>query len=128
MIPGAGWADSMPTWASSSWSAGAFGGVAPARPSQLEVIYSTDAAANGAGFQFDEVTVTDIELQIADTESDVCAPPTFLFSDGFEAGDTQAWGTSCSSRHTLHSAFHEGSRNHPGALIALAESAPSPWR
>ncbi len=70
--PEEGWADSMPTWASSSWSAGAFGQVAPAGLAQLEVIYSTDPAANGDGFRFDQVTVTDVDLQVDDDQTDVC--------------------------------------------------------
>jgi hypothetical protein len=90
--PEEGWADSMPTWASSSWSDAAFGQVAPAGLAQLEVIYSTDPAANGDGFRFDQVTVTDVDLQVADAQTDACSPPTFIFEDGFESGDTSAWG------------------------------------
>ena len=89
--PEEGWADSMPVWDDSTWSAAAFGQVAPAGLAQLEVIYGTDPLANGDGFRFDEVTVTDIDLQVADGQTDVCMAPTFIFADGFESGDTSAW-------------------------------------
>ena len=92
--PEEGWADTANTWGTSSWSASAFGGVAPAGLSQLEVIYGTDAALALRGFWFDEVTVTDVGLQVPDTSSDTCSPPAFVFADGFESGDIDAWGTS----------------------------------
>lgn len=91
--PEEGWADSFPSWAASTWSAAAFGQVAPAGLAQLEVIYSTDPALSGSGFRFDEVTVTDVSLQIEDAQSDACMAPSLIFADGFEAGDTGAWST-----------------------------------
>jgi hypothetical protein len=89
--PEEGWADSFQTWATSSWSTSAFGAVAPPGLAQLEVIYGTDPLANGSGFRFDEVTVTNVDLQVADGQSDSCSEPVFLFSDGFESGNTSAW-------------------------------------
>jgi len=91
--PEEGWADINNTWGTSSWSAAAFGAVAPAGLSQLEVIYGTDAALANRGFWFDEVTVTDGGVQIEDASSDACSPPIFVFADGFESGDTSAWGS-----------------------------------
>ncbi len=91
--PEEGWADVFPTWAESTWSASAFGGVAPAGLAQLEVIYGTDPLANDDGFRFDEVTVTDVGLQVADTQGDACLAPNAIFADGFESGDTSAWST-----------------------------------
>jgi hypothetical protein len=70
-----GWADSMPTWAESTWSAAALESAARAGEIvQLDVGYGTDAELEGFGFHFDEVTLTDIELVVGDVQSDVCAP------------------------------------------------------
>lgn len=91
--PDPGWASDNATWAPSSWTAGALGSTTFAGdPVRLEVIYGTDGALAERGFWFDQVTVTDVTLQVADTSSDVCvAPPAVLFTDGFESGNTSAW-------------------------------------
>jgi hypothetical protein len=88
----AGWADSMTAWASSSWSAGALQSAAFAgKLAQLHVYYGTDPAANGFGFHFDEITLTNFSLQVADAQSDVCGAPVLVFADGFESGSTAEW-------------------------------------
>ena len=73
----AGWNGAGPGFLPSSWSAAALG--APAlqgRLVRLDLAYGTDPLVEGAGFQFDEVTLTNFELQVADKSSDVCpAPP-----------------------------------------------------
>ena len=71
-----GWAGGGPGFLPSSWSATALGapGLAGKRV-RLDVAYGTDPLVEGAGFQFDEVTLTDFELQVADQSSDVCPPP-----------------------------------------------------
>jgi hypothetical protein len=71
-----GWAGAGPGFLPSSWSATALGapGLAGKRV-RLDVAYGTDPLVEGAGFQFDEVTLTDFELQVADQSSDVCPPP-----------------------------------------------------
>jgi hypothetical protein len=87
-----GWAGSSPTWASSSWDAtalqsGSFAGQAM----QLEVRYATDGSANGTGFKFDQVSLTNVDVQVADSLSNVCAGEIPLFADGFETAGTGAW-------------------------------------
>jgi hypothetical protein len=88
-----GWAGSASAWASSGWSASALGSSAFAgRPVQLDIRYGTDESVEGSGFHFDEVTLTDFELQVPDTQSDSCAPQCAqdvdcdngLFCDGTE--------------------------------------------
>jgi hypothetical protein len=68
-----GWADVNGTWGSSSWSASALGSASYAgTPVQLDIAYGTDFSVNGKGFWFDQVTVTDIELVVADGQDDNC--------------------------------------------------------
>ncbi len=87
-----GWAGSMQTWATSDFDATALGSAAIAGDLvQLDVAYGTDPLSHPEGFWFDEVTVTNVDVQVADGQSDVCAPPTLIFTDGFESGDTSAW-------------------------------------
>ncbi len=89
--PEEGWADTQATWGASSWSAGALQSATFAgQPIQLEVIYSTDAALAQRGFWFDAVSVTNVDIQVPDTQADCIAG--FIFGDGFESGDTSAWG------------------------------------
>lgn len=89
-----GWADVNATWGTSTWSSGALG-VALGGPAgelvQLHIYYGTDPLDQGFGFHFDEVTLTDFDLQQPDAQSDICMEPSFVFSDGFESGDTTAW-------------------------------------
>ena len=75
----AGWATG-PTapgvpFAESSWNSSALGlpGNVGKRM-RIDVGYGTDPLAAGAGFQFDHVTITDIDLQVPDTHSNACAP------------------------------------------------------
>ncbi len=87
-----GWAGVEDTWGTSSWTAGALQSANLAGDFvRLEVIYSTDAALAARGFWFDEVTLTDFELQVEDAQSDVCFGPGAIFIDGLESGDTSAW-------------------------------------
>ena len=70
-----GWAASMPTWDPSSWSATALDSAGRAGSSvQLDVAYGTDISVVGSGFWFDQVTLTDIELLVADAQPDFCGP------------------------------------------------------
>jgi hypothetical protein len=80
----AGWsADTDPdcaapaTFNSSSWSAAALnpGGGFTGRKTQLEVAYGTDPLANGYGFDFDQVRLTNFDLQVPDTQACTIAPP-----------------------------------------------------
>ncbi len=88
-----GWAATMSTWGTSSWSAAALDAVA-GRPVQLDIVYGTDGAVVGRGFWFDQVTVTDVELQVGDAQSDACEFLMPIFLDGFESGDTSRWSNS----------------------------------
>ncbi len=72
--PEEGWAGTAATWGSSSWTstalqAGGFAG----QTVQLEVVYATDGALALRGFSFDEVTLTDVDVQSGDAQSDVCS-------------------------------------------------------
>jgi hypothetical protein len=88
-----GWADAMPTWAESTWSATALGAAGFAGELvELELRYGTDVAVEGSGFRFDEVNLTDFGLVVPDGQPDICLPPD-IFADGFESGDTSAWST-----------------------------------
>ncbi|MCP3911799.1 MAG: hypothetical protein GY713_12690, partial [Actinomycetia bacterium] len=84
--PEEGWADVTDTWGTSSWSAaamqtGEFGGDFV----RLEVIYATDALEEGRGFWFDELTLTNVDLQTNDAQTDVCKGQELIFTDGFES-------------------------------------------
>jgi len=69
-----GWANSNPTWASSSFSAGALDSAGRAGQTvQIDVAYGTDVAVVGDGFRFDQLTVTDVEFLVADGQSDSCS-------------------------------------------------------
>ncbi len=68
-----GWAATNATWGPSTWTSAALGSAAVAgQPRRLNVKYGTDAAANAFGFRFDQVTVTNFSLKIADTLSNQC--------------------------------------------------------
>jgi len=68
-----GWADVNNTWGSSSWSATALDSANYAGSSvQIDIAYGTDFSVNGQGFWFDQVTLTDIELLVADGQDDIC--------------------------------------------------------
>ena len=86
-----GWAGSFPTWADTSFSsvrlrADDLAGM----DVQMEMIYGQNRANQRRGFSFDEVTFTDFELQVPDTQSDNSCPGP-IFVDGFESGDTSSW-------------------------------------
>ncbi len=88
--PDTGWADANATWAGSTWSTGALGGGGFGGMVNLQVTYATDGALANGGFWFDTVTVTDVDLQVEDAQSNFCAF-NGIFTDGFESGDTSAW-------------------------------------
>ncbi len=48
------------------------GGAFTGRLAQLDVRYGTDANLAGAGFDFDEVTITNFYVQVPDAQSDTC--------------------------------------------------------
>jgi hypothetical protein len=98
-----GWADANTAWGQSTWSAAALGSAGLAgQPVQLDIRYGTDASLNGFGFHFDQVTLTNVDILVADTQSDTCGGPVCtldsecddgLFCNGAEtcnAGSCQA--------------------------------------
>jgi len=69
-----GWADAATSWAESTWSAAALESVEQAGEFvQVDVRYGTDVAEQGTGFRFDEITLTDIDLVVGDTQTDTCS-------------------------------------------------------
>ncbi|MCI0581368.1 MAG: tandem-95 repeat protein, partial [Chloroflexi bacterium] len=78
-----GWAGVGPGFLPSTWSADALRSADFAgRRVRLDVAYGTDPSVELEGFQFDELTLTDFELQSPDASSDVCpAPPEILAND-----------------------------------------------
>ena len=102
-----GWADINTTWASSGFSATALGSVSLAGELiQLDIAYGTDELEHGDGFRFDQLTLTDVEIQLPDSQSDACAPECNvdpdcedgLFCNGAEtcvAGACQAGSNPC---------------------------------
>ncbi len=88
-----GWAGANATWASSTWNAAALqSGTFAGQLVQLETRYGTDSSVNNFGFRFDEVTLTNIDMQIADAQSNACVS-NILLIDGFNGGDTSAWSS-----------------------------------
>ncbi len=90
-----GWADRMETWASSGFSAADLdAGTVAGQQVQLDIRFGTDPLAHEDGFWFDQVTVTNVELQVGDTQSNACEFLMPIFLDGFETGDTSRWSNS----------------------------------
>ena len=88
----AGWAGSGTSWTSSSWSATALSSAANAgKLLQLDVRYGTDGAAQGFGFHFDQVTLTNFNLQVADAQSNSCTAP--VCGNGVKEGTEECDGT-----------------------------------
>lgn len=68
-----GYAGTVDVWAESTWSATALGSAAlSGTPIQIEVRYATDPALHLEGLCFDDVTLTDVEIQVADVQDNVC--------------------------------------------------------
>ena len=77
-----GWAGVNATWAISNFSTAAVGAAGMTNtPAQISFRYGTDPIAQGTGFRFDEVTVTNFMDVVADTQDDFCLCP----------GDFSAW-------------------------------------
>jgi hypothetical protein len=92
---GGGWAGVSDSWATSSWTAGALQSATHSgKPMRLQMRYGTDGASNDTGFKFDELTLTDVDVAVADAQSNSCGASSYLFSDDFESGNTAAWSTS----------------------------------
>ena len=86
-----GWAGLGDSWASSTFDGAALGAPDLAgEPVQVHVIYGQSRRNQKPGFSFDEVTLTDFDLQVPDTQGNqLCPGP--IFVDGFESGDTSQW-------------------------------------
>src|SRR4029453_15997997 len=81
----AGWAGGGPSFAQSSWSAAAFnpGGQLSGQRARIDVAYGTDPAVSGQGFQFDEVVVTNAEVQVPDVGGNSCQTLPLAVNDVF---------------------------------------------
>lgn len=90
----AGWAGVFPTWLASNWTSAALQAPTFAgKPVRLQMNYGTDPAANDSGFRFDDLTLTNVDVEVADTQSNSCAASNLIFADGFETGNTQEWSS-----------------------------------
>jgi len=68
-----GWGGPGPGWLQSTWTAADLGAASRAgRAMQIDVGYATDTSVSLAGFWFDDVTLTNVELLGADQQGDVC--------------------------------------------------------
>ena len=67
-----GWAAGGLTWLPSNWDATALGSAATTTPIRLNIKYGTDPAANAVGFRFDQVTLTNVNVKVADGQSNQC--------------------------------------------------------
>jgi uncharacterized repeat protein (TIGR01451 family) len=70
----AGWAGASPFMSSTFSSAALSPAGCVGQRCRLDVAYGTDSLASGTGFDFDEVTLTNFELQVPDTASNTCVP------------------------------------------------------
>jgi hypothetical protein len=87
-----GYAGVADSWAQSTWSATALqSGALAGQLVQLETRYGTDPLVNDFGFRFDQVAITNVDVEVADSQSNTCGLVTSIFADGFESGDTSAW-------------------------------------
>ena len=70
-----GWAGNSPTFLQSNWNAAATnpGGTFTGKIAAIEVGYGTDSGLSLAGFDFDEVTVTNFQDLGPDQQSDTCS-------------------------------------------------------
>ena len=70
----AGWAGDQQTFAISTWDSSATnpGGIFTDRRVQLEAAYGTDAGLALEGFHFDEVTISNFDELVADTQPNQC--------------------------------------------------------
>jgi hypothetical protein len=68
-----GWAGAGPGWLPSTWSASALkAGTFAGKAVRLDIAHGTDPTAELLGLWFDEVTLTNAEIQVADASQDVC--------------------------------------------------------
>jgi hypothetical protein len=69
-----GWAGPGPLFMPSTWSAAALnpGGGFTGKVMRLDVAYGTDTNVSLLGFQFDQVTLTNFEIQAPDAQADIC--------------------------------------------------------
>ncbi len=117
-----GWAGAGPGFLPSTWSAAALGSAARAgRRLRLDVAYGTDPLVEGAGFQFDEVTLTNVDVAIPDAQDDACVepPPCGAIDDADAAVEyTGGWHRRADSRAS-GGGYHRrlGSKN-GGAPVA----------
>jgi hypothetical protein len=109
----------MSTWAASSFTAADLGSADVAgAPLQIVVQYGTDAAAAFRGFWLDQVRVTNAEIEVADTQGDVCRAPCSELDDADPAIEyTGGWHRKDDAAAT-GGGFHERSGNNKKGAAA----------
>jgi hypothetical protein len=115
----AGWGGAMTSWAPSSFSAADLGAADVAgKPVQFVVQYGVDAATAFRGFWFDQVKVTNAEVEVPDTQGDVCRAPCSTLDDDDPAIEyTGGWHRKESLAATS-GGFHERAGNNPKGAVA----------
>ncbi|HEV2852265.1 MAG TPA: hypothetical protein VHC97_05615 [Thermoanaerobaculia bacterium] len=88
-----GWAGLGPLFQQSTWSTGALNPASAftGKIVTLDVAYGTDTTASLAGFQLDEVTLTNFEEQVPDRQSDVCRVCTSIDDADPAVGYRSGW-------------------------------------
>jgi hypothetical protein len=117
----AGWGGAMPTWASSSFTAADLGsaGVAGA-PLQVVVQYGADASASFGGFWLDQVRVTNAEVEVPDTQGDVCRAPCSELDDDAPAIEyTGGWHRKSDAAATSGGYHERAGNNKKGAAVRV---------
>jgi hypothetical protein len=88
-----GWAGiGFNTWAASGWTSTALNtAVLAGKVGAFEVHYGTDPGDARDGFRFDAFNLTNVDLVVADGQSDSCTASNLIFADGFFLGNTNPW-------------------------------------
>ena len=116
-----GWGGPMPTWASSSFTAADLGSAETSgAPLQVVVQYGTDAAAPLRGFWLDEVEVTNAEVEVPDTQGDVCRAPCSELDDNAPAIEyTGGWHRKEDATATGGGYHERAGNNKKGAAVRV---------
>ncbi len=123
-----GWAGPGIPFAESTWSAAALGAPGLAgRRLRLDVGYGTDPNLEGTGIQFDDVTLTDFELQVPDGQADVCETVCLEIDDAHPAVEYRGGWHRREDPGATHGGFHRrmgnGNGNAPSARVAFEAGA-----
>ena len=87
-----GWAGAGMSWLPSNWTSAALQAPTLAgKPGNIVIRYGTDPGDHRNGFRFDQVTLTNFDIQVGDTQSNVCVAASLIFADSVESADTDEW-------------------------------------